>query len=492
MQQGNTFNVSLNPIGAKQLDSSETIVPAHLELRNGVRTDAGFFKSRPGYTDEWNIGVAVATNGLIPFKRASTSGLGFAVTTTGRIFELRPSQVEVEYTGTTLTGAERPYWVFFNDGTNTMPIVINGQAPIRIRTDLAGLNTLDVLPGSPPAGKWLAVVADRLVIAGQNETQFNWSAPGSAISWPANNFSNVTGHGEGIRYMTARDTDLYFFKDASIELWSHIGGNEVFGRRAIVNFMDKFAVNRGLVGATVVQAGNPSTFFFYADGDFWAMSGFNPVRISGNYKREIGNLASVSGMYGFHYDKEHVIRWFEPVSGKCFNFDYVNQNFVEDNKWLAGDWARLPHFSYMESDGVAYFGDFDPTGKIYRWSDTIFRDDGAEIRVFRKFRVLLDPQTNHRVRWNRMRLRFKRGQGAIGSNPLLNVRWALDGVDFNANQSLAMGEATASVGEAGNYDPTLDLLNLGVGREAIIEMFQTANVQHLLTHCTVTAKPLGR
>jgi hypothetical protein len=75
--------------------------------------------------------------------------------------------------------------------------------------------------------------------------------------------------------------------------------------------------------------------------------------------------------------REHVIRWFEPVSGTTFVYDYVSGNWSEDNRWQHGDWARLPIQAYMESGDRAYVGDFDPTGKVYEWSDEIFDDDGV-------------------------------------------------------------------------------------------------------------------
>jgi hypothetical protein len=491
--QYQTFNVALSPVGAKTLVDAETIVPNHLEIRNGVRTDGGFFKSRPGYDLEWNLGVAESVRMLIPFKRADTSGLGFVHTSGGRIYELRASGVSVQYTGVTLAGGFRPTWAAFDD----IPIIVDGQSPTRIRVDLPG-TTLDALPGSPPNGRFIAVVADRVVISGQAVlglvTQFRWSAAGSAISWPAGNFSNVTGHGESIRYMAVKDTDLYFFKDFSVEVWAHVGGNEVFARRGIITFMDKVVRNRGLVGFTVVLGGDPERFYFYADGDFWVLDGFTPRRISGAYKRRIGQVASVSSMFAYHFPKEHVIRWFEPISGTTFVFDYVNNNWSEDNTWNtgAGEWARLPIQAFMESDDKAYIGDYEASGKIFEWSDATFQDDGVNIRLERELRILLDPKNSHKARLNRLLLRMKRGTGAIGTTPQLDIRYAFDGVDFSTSKAQSIGTATATVGEAGNYDPYVALTNLGVGREVLLELVQFAPVTHLLTHLTVTSKPLGR
>lgn len=488
--RGDSLNVALVPNPAKQLLDAETIVPNQIEFRNLRRTDAGFAKTRPGYAEEWSVGVSERIDLLIPFKDAATGGKGYGVTSGGKIFELKSSQAIQQYTGTALSGDFRPTWAVF-DG---VPIIVDGQAPVKINT--GGVNTFSALGGSPPAGKFIAVIADRAIISGQDDTSFDWSVPGDAEDWSGTGSGNssVTGHGEAIRYMTVKDTDLYFFKDASIEIWRHIGGNEVFGRVAIVTFMDKFAFNRGIAGYSVVLGGTqpgPQRFYFYGNGNFWMLDGLTPINISRAYTAEIGDLASVSDMVGFHLAKEHVVAWSEPVSGRMFVFDYVNNVFTEDNRWASGSWERLPMRAYMESDEKAYIGDYDPTGKVYHWDESYNDDDGQPIRVYRKFRVLL-TKNRHKARVNRMAFRMERGQGAIASSPTMQVKWALDGVDFTTAKSLSTGEATTDVGDAGNYDPHQEIRGLGVGREMLVEIAQTAPIAHILTHCELAVKELGR
>lgn len=495
MIRGQTINVAINPLGAKQLIDAETFVPAHLDLRNGVRTDAGHYKGRPGYSQAWALGVAQPIPLLLPKKRTVTSGLGFAVTQNGLIYELLPAQAVQLYNGPTLNGTFRPTWCEF-DG---IPHLFSGQAPIRIRVDQdVTQHNVELVPGSPPPGKYCGVLADHIITSGYDVTagtEFRWSDPGSADIWPAQNISNVTGHGEEIRYMTVADTSLVFFKTASIEVWQHVGGIDVFDRAGIVTIMDKFSRNRGIASWSIVGP-IMGAWFFYCDGDFYTMSGLQAQPISGTYKRELGLLPSVEQMYGYHFAKEHLIRWFEPVSARCFTYDYATQIFTEDNAWLNGEWARLPVYSYMESGATAYVGDYDPTGTIYQWSDAVQADNGNDVRVYRKFRVPLS-KNGHRCRLNRMRLRFKRGSGAIGSAPDVNVRWAFDGTEFTNYQSINLGTSTVTVAEEGNYDPYVDVLSpagnrvLGIGREVLVELWQTSQVQHLLTHCNLTVQELG-
>ena len=190
---GKTFNIAVNPQGAKQLLDPEVFSPNQLELRNGVRTDAGFWKNRPGYAQEWSLGVSSAVPLLIPFRRTNLStSQGFAVTATGSIYGLLTAQTQQLYSGPSVGTTFRPTWAAFD----RIPIVCSGSAPVKIRTDQApGNNNVELLGGSPPAARFISVIAYRVVLSGQNDTQFDWSDAGTAEVWPAQNFTNVTGHG---------------------------------------------------------------------------------------------------------------------------------------------------------------------------------------------------------------------------------------------------------------------------------------------------------
>ena len=479
MIRGTTINVALNPLAARQLRDSETFYPAHLAIYNGVRTDAGFFKQRPGYDDIWDVGIDQPIQLLIPHVR-NVNTVGFAVMDNGTIYELFSDRTSVAVTGQTLNGVYRPTWCNF-DGT---VIIADGQAVVKINSN----NTSSLLGGSPPAGKFLAVIADRVILSGYNDTDFVWSDPGTSETWPAGNTSSVTGHGDSIKYMQVAGTDIFFFKTANIEIWSHIGGNEVFGRRAIIPVMDKFSRNRGIASYSVVQG--DEAFYFYADGDFWVLNGFAPQRISAAYKREIGNLIAVDMMYGFHFAKEHVIRWYEPVAGRTFVYDYVNQVFTEDYTWARGELARMPVYAYAEMGGTAYIGDYDPTGTVYKWSDDYASDNGTPIHLVRQLRI---PFANgHKGRINRLHLRFQRGTGGSSSvTENLLVRWALDEGAWTPYATLAMGDD-------GDADPYVDVLEpngaltLGVGREMKLEISQAVALPHVFTHALLTVQELGR
>lgn len=478
MTRGQTLNVAINPLGGKQLLPAETFAPAHLELRNGLRTDGGFYRGRPGYVSRFDVGVDEPITLLIPRPRLSTD-LGFAVTESGQIYELHKDYTSQLMTGPTLNGVFRPTWCEFDDTV----IVCDGQAPIAV--DQVGTTTA-LLGGSPPAAKFCAVIADRVILAGYDDTGFQWSDPGSSTTWSPGNIGSVTGNGERIRFMQDAGTDLYFFKDCSIEIWAHIGGVEVFGRRGIIPFADKRQTHRPMAGFSAVLA---KQWYWYANGDFWTLNGFTPQAISGTYKRAIEALKTTEDCYGFDFQKEHVIRWFFPTEGRCFVYDYINGVFTEDTGWAHGQHTRLPIFGYMEVDGTAYIGDYNATGQVFEWSSDVQTDNGADIRLLRAFRVALH-QSGHKCSVNRLRLRIERGHGQSSTSPQAMIRWNFDEGDWTPYRSV-------SLGEVGDRDPYIDVLNhagtkvLGKGREMTIELVQTAQVRHLMTHALLTVQPLG-
>lgn len=311
--------------------------------------------------------------------------------------------------------------------------------------------------------------------------------------------------------MKVLGTDLYFFKDFSIEIWGHIGGREVFGRKGIIPLVDKFARHRRLIGESVVLAGDPPRFFFYCDNDFWVLDGFAPRRISNAYKARMQTLPQStvnnflgSSVIGFDYSKEHVIRWRLRGVG-VFVYDYLNDVWTEDATRTG--FTDAPFFlppnhggAYMEFGNKAYiatgFADVGTGGtdKVYEWTNTAYQDAGSPFSVFRLLRFPLDPQQNHRCRWNRLLLRGKRGRGSAGSNPQLTVRWWLDqDADSYTGATGAKGKVTLPLGETGDADFYFPAITgLGVGRDVTLELEHAANVPHVLTHATIAAKPLGR
>jgi len=72
--QGITKNLALPPVGYKDLNIEETLIPYNIDLKNGVVTDAGSWEKRPGYSEWKDFTLDEYIDLLIPV------GLGYAVT----------------------------------------------------------------------------------------------------------------------------------------------------------------------------------------------------------------------------------------------------------------------------------------------------------------------------------------------------------------------------------------------------------------------------
>jgi hypothetical protein len=316
-------------------------------------------------------------------------------------------------------------------------------------------------------------------LSGYDDTGFSWCASGNPENWTTGNSgdANVQKTGEKIRNMIANREKVYFFKDNSTEVWINVGGDAPFVRQ------DGLWINKGCGADYSVVKANDTIYWFGNDGDFYVLNGGRPEVISKTYRSVIDDLTKTDNIYGFDFRKENMVRWYAPTNGKCFVYDYAKNIFSEDNRW-DGKWGRMPINSYMELNGEQYFGDYEPTGKVYHWSDDYKDDDGQNIRVNRKFAINPSEKGN-RVKFSRLGFRVKRGQGDIVSNPKLSFRTRIDRKKWSKIRHLDLGNV-------GEHNPWIYIHRIGIGREIEIEVTETDAVDYLLTHMNMTVAELGR
>jgi hypothetical protein len=455
--RGTTKNIALVPKGYKDTKPIETFVPAHIDLRNGHLTDAGNWEKRPGYAQQWDVSTERSVDLLVP------EGNGYAVTEDGKVFELTGTPTEL--TGQRLNGEYRPTWENHND----MTIICDGGSPVKIESADTAL-----LGGSPPNARFIGRVGPYTLLCGHDDTEVKFSASGNPETWSGGDsgFFNVKKTGEKIRNFQAHKEKAYFFKDHNAEVWFNQGGSTPF-----IRYSGAW-INKG-IGAdySLVQANN-FLYWFGDDGDFYVLNGFQPQVISKSYRAEIDKIVSPSTIYGFDCRKEGLIRWFAPIDGKCFVYDYVHEVFSEDNTWAHGQFERLLWNSYMELNNEQYFGGYDPTGLIHLWSEDYKDDNGNPIRVFRQFAVPLSEIRKAKV--NRLLFRGQRGVATSSvTDPKLLVEWRLNKDDWQYEE--------LDLGAIGSYDPwEMEIRNLGKGNEIEFKIYETDAVSFLLTHMFLT------
>ena len=466
MIRGVTKNININIGANKNSPELEAIVPQSVDRRNGKMTEAGNWQRRPGYANKWSTGSSFPIELLIPdFGSYATTG-------NGKIFALGDTPIELK--GALLTGPYRPTYAAFQPTpfTPEMLILCDGGAVVKVTT---APKTVALLGGSPVHARFVDTIDTRVILCGHNAIEFKWSELETAENYPAKNFNYVLGDGERIMFFKIENRLLYFFKTKSIEVWASIGRDPWFARQHFI---------KPGCGASYSPVFANNMWHWYGnDGEFYKMTGVSPQIISIRYRSEIDKTVNKEEMYGFHFSKERLIRWFVPAANKCFVYDYVTDIFSEDNAWINGRWMRMPIKSYMEKDGEQYIGDFNSTGKIYHWSKDHKDDNGEPIRVYRKFTVPLSADGGE-ARANLLRLRVERGNGtAQNMNPDALVRWSIDQSDYLSEN--------INLGAVGDHNPYVDISSLGIGREMTFEMIESDAVDSMVTHAYLTAESLG-
>ena len=480
MIRGIPRNIALSPIPYKDLNPEETFSPYNIDLRNGRLTDAGNWEKRNGSAEWRDTGIDKAIKGLIPL------GYGYAINTSGNIFKLTvtPSQL-----ATAMNGGNRPTW----DRHNDLIILCDGGDPVKIKNNDSAL-----LDGSPPKALFISRIGNYSIMSSVD--QFNWCASGNPENWTTGDSGNdyVKEDGGLIKMQITYDERLYFFKDTNIECWYNRGGTVPFARLNNYSIWDSATK----AGYSVVKANN-TVYWFDKDGDFKFLNGNQGQVISKFYRWYLDKyLKHPSDVYGFDCRKENCIRWFSPVDGLCLKYDYLKNFFSEDNTWEHGQFERLNWNSYMELNNEQYFGDYDPTGKVYHWSKDYLDDNGKEIRVYRRYKIKLTDNGN-RARVNLLRFAIKRGVATVSgwgetlwgttpwgegsvSEPKMTFRVRFeDSTDWEP-------EEVIDLGQIGDIDPYQDFHNLGVGREMEIEIIETDAVEYLLRDILLTSNSMGR
>lgn len=469
MISGITKNVALKPLSHKDLDDKENFLPNYIDLRNGFLSNVGNWTKRSGYSQKWDVGVTKPIDLLIP----ESTGYAVVYDENGnkkhRVFKLGDTILEL--TGQAGIGNYRPTWV----NHNGIIIICDGYKPIKISEGLTSL-----LGGSPPSGKYCARINNYTVIAGQDDYTFAWCDTGLPEVWTGtNNSGSATTRRDGQKIMNIASLreKLYIFKEASTEVWIPYSSPQ-FVRQ------DGAWINKGLGASYSLVQANDSFYWFGNDGDFYVLDGIQPRVISISLRSELDKLVDTSSIYGFDFRKESLIRWFAPTDGRCFVYDYVNNRWSEDNTWGLGQFNRLPIHSYMELNNKAYFGDYDPTGKIFEWSPDYKDDNGQEIRVYRKFALIPSPN-GHRVRVNRIGWRLKRGVAtSTETNPLFFWRYRVEGGNWS-------NYVYHDMGSVGDHDSWIFEYPSIIGREFEIEIVETDAVDYLLTHMNLTVRELS-
>jgi len=463
MIAGQTKNIGLPPVGFKDLDPKENFIPFQIDLRNGKVTKAGNWERREGYSEESDMGEDS------PIDAMFSQDLGIAITENGLIFKDVVDN-PTEMTGATLNGFARPQGAMFD---NKLYIVDGGQV---VKVDDG--ETFEV--SGKTGAKYIGRVGGYTLYAGYDSTEFTWSA----VNNPEEIVSGDSGRGNvkktgGIMFATDYRNKWLVWKGNEVEVWHNRGGSTPFVR------LNELTIPKGLLASYSVVKANQTIYWLSDDFKFVTANGASAQSISEPYDGYIKErILTPEDCYGIEFTKEGVIRWFFPTDGVCFRYDYTNNSLTEDNIWMHGQYERMPINSYMELNGKQYFGDYEPTGKIFEWSEDFKDDDGTETRMLREFKVKLTESGNF-AKVNRMRFMLERGVSTLTeTNPKMLFRWRFD----EDPEDVEWITETIGLGIGTDAEPYVDLFGLGLGRTMHMQIIENDDVDFMLLGMLITTQ----
>lgn len=454
-----TVDIALLTGLVKDLRGTETFAPAQVELRNVRLSDANNLLKRPGYSEWKDTAVDYPVIGLIDENN------GYAITENGSIYTLGATVASIH---TSAPWSNKPTWTVYDQKI----IVAYGGHPLLIDGSV-----VRNLSGNPPLGKFVETISSYTILAGYDETEFRWSDPNNAESWPTDHTANIQKTGTVLNMVEYKDR-LLFFKEREVEIWNFVGGSDPFVRYA------GGKIPQGLGAKDSVVKANDRVYWF-SEGDFYVYEDGVAKPISGGMTRRLNEMNNVNELIGFDFRKDNCIMWTNKVDGVTFLYDYSKGQWLEDGYWDAG-WQEMPIASYMELNRKQYIGSNDNDGLVHEWSYDYKDDNGQPLRVFRRLKVRLS-QRGYRVRIEKLQLRREGGVAtATVTAPVVSVRWRFDEGAWSNERQLTLGAT-------GKYDPYVEVTGgLGMGREFELEIEATDAVEFVMTNATITFTELGR
>lgn len=464
MIEGTTKNIILPSVLNKDIDDTENFIGTAIDLYNVRFTNAGHWFKRPGYLEKWDVGIDRPIDLLIP------NNTGYAICNK-KIYKLGDTITDLS-TSVSLTGSSRPQYLVEKDDI----MIVDGGTPIEITP-----TGVVELPGSPSNFRFITTVGSYTIGAGHTDRtdflyEFMWSAAGNYENWTTGDSGNARVKKTGaIMNITDIREKLFILKTNEIEIWYNAGGATPFARITHIEkglYSSDSMVN---IGDTFYWLGHDKRYYRYNDAQAELVS--QPLE---KYIQGLNDKPT-----GFHNEKEHLIHWVYPSDGVVLTFDYINGLWSIDSEWNHGQWERIPMASYMEVDGVQYFGSFNNDGKVYKISENYKDDNGTAMRVFKHFSVRPSPRGNNN-KFNKVGFRCKRGVGTVtGTIPVFSWRARIDKGDWSPWDEV-------SLGTEGDNTPYIERTGLGVGEEIEFQIMESDAVTFSQTDMDLTVRELGR
>lgn len=269
--------------------------------------------------------------------------------------------------------------------------------------------------GAPSDADHVAFL-DRYLLANDPGTGLvYWSDLNDPTSWPALNFAEAERKPDHISAVHVQGRDLVLFGTRSIEFYYNDGSSP------FIRF-EGGEVESGVSAPNSIQFVSEINSWFYLNENrhLIQMQNRTPQKISNPYDDEIQDLETTSdcvsnilrvggrGWYVMNFRTANV----------TFVYDYQTQAWYKWGNWNAGK-SQYDIFvgyvmSYNNDKNIHLVGDIND-GLIYSMKNTVYQDNGAEIRS--NVRTgFINHGTQNSKKSKRVQFRLKRGIAKDGSD----------------------------------------------------------------------------
>jgi hypothetical protein len=307
----------------------------------------------------------------------------------------------------------------------------------------------------------LASLGDRALTSAEGSDQFDWSATGTALSWPASGFASSARLPDEILNQTVIGGDLWHFGANSAQIWRAMGGedSEAFDILSLV-------IDRGIAGRDALAKIDSSVMWVGDDRVIYMLNGYTPMRVS-NREIEIAlaalTQAQLAALQCFAYAQGSHLTWvLRMPTGKAFAYDLLSQTWSERTSW--GQTRYQPsYYTYFHAAGKHVVAS-DEDDTVWTWEEDTFSDDsGAHERI-----MMLHVPVAARTPISNLTLDLKCTSQPLtgtGSSPIANVTFYTDGGSRDSIATRGV-ERRVELGGSGAYDRRPTIWRLGMVKAA--------------------------
>lgn len=330
-----------------------------------------------------------------------------------------------------------------------------------------------------PGALSVVVIDGYYVFSKPRSTEFFLSAINDPLSFNALDFATAEGSPDNIVTVCRAGRDLWLFGETTTEVWSNVGATDFPFLRVSGGF-----VSRGTAARFSVATRLGGPIWLGDDRVVYTAQGITPQRIS-TYAIEqaIAGYARVDDAEAWVYEQEghafYVLSF--PSAGDTWVCDLTAQaTWHERESEGVGTWRATRGVAF---GGAVIAGD-RVNGKLWRLDPTYQLEGDAQI--IRVATGTTFHSEDRKVFFTRLAAEFETGVGLVtgqGSAPAVWLTWSNDHGRTFAN------DATAAIGELGEYSTRVEWRRLGSARGRVFRLQWADPVFTSLVAVDVEADP---